>query len=288
MTSKNNIYNWSYAVGLKKADQIPQKHSGSWSEFTKFVDLYRGVAKGEDWIAAEFGGDGKRSKENARGRNWAVFDIDSMQDDSPISDFDMKAFIGLFETTLCMFYETSSSKPNARKLRVIAALKDCCYSGEAGELELECLGRMFEQLSNVKVDVASYRLYQPMHTPTGDKPLHVFDGEDVDPIDIKWITQNTLIKRSLQPFVKRQFIAADTPNVLAWFSQNGMVHKSAIGEHIVECPWADSHTGNHKVAKLYEPSANNNMAYGFHCFHDHCSHRRISDIFKMMGVRHAA
>jgi len=52
--------------------------------------------------------------------------------------------------------------------------------------------------------------------------------------------------------------------------------------HKVICPWAHLHSDGRAEAALFEPSNENNLAWGFKCLHGHCAGRGIKDIYRLM------
>jgi hypothetical protein len=49
--------------------------------------------------------------------------------------------------------------------------------------------------------------------------------------------------------------------------------------HAITCPWIDSHTDRAETGSaIAEPSADNNFAGGYRCFHGHCDQRSMRDV----------
>ena len=83
----------------------------------------------------------------------------------------------------------------------------------------------------------------------------------------------------------------DDDEVLAAIIDKGLYRKHAgtAGKHLIHCPWQSEHTsdGGQGETAYWQPYYGGYAAGGFHCFHDHCSNRKIKDLKDYLGIQDA-
>jgi hypothetical protein len=73
----------------------------------------------------------------------------------------------------------------------------------------------------------------------------------------------------------------DFEQMLKALSKAGMYLSSRGEWHDIVCPWVDDHTdGKVGGSALYNPAAGNGWIGGFKCWHGHCEHRTVGDVYR--------
>jgi len=269
----NNI---KFSFGKNKYDSRPVGYQACWSNFVDFIDGHRARVKGLNYIAAAFGGDGFRNKLNALPRSWLCMDNDS--ECSTVDFLKIEKWLKHMGVNACL-YETASSKLNAHRFRIIIELNCEVVEGQA-----KFIGQHFESKSPIKNgwDGSVYRASQPVFLPPRDAVLVEFCGT---PFDVSQLisTLPRLPRLIRHGDIKRRY--TNSPNVFKFFSENDLVIAvGAHGIHKVICPWQHMHSdGDQSGTAIYEPSEENHMLGGFHCFHAHCAGKSIRDVFRLMS-----
>jgi len=280
--SNNNVIDiqegiW-FSFGKNKLDNFPQKiNLSSWAEFIQFIDDRRAPAKGLHYITSPMGADGRRCKANALDRN-----ILPMDNDGNCSDVEFKRFLNYFKHLgRCVVYETSSSKPDARRFRVFVHLNRYVKVSE-----LKRIARFVEEgiadttkLEDGGWDQGVYNASQPLYLPLNESELHCFEG---NPLDVDYILN--LIPPEPEK-VYSDWIYTNQSDALGWFLENDLVINYPDASKVrVICPWFDEHTGHDKTGTvLFRPSGENRMAGGFKCHHSHCKDKEIKHVFELIN-----
>ncbi len=261
-------FQWSWGKNIH--DNKPKSYSGSWSDFCQFLDEHRTARKGLDYFSSVFGGDKRRSDANALPRLWMPFDVDCA-----MTDYQAKELVGLFSLFKCLFYETASSKPGARRLRFVAQL-----SRPVSDFEAKRIGEVFEGFWQVgKFDSSVCTAAQPIYLPPTDAKILRFSGRVIDPDFLFGFLR--FKKAKLEKTIA--YKNTETPDAYEFFSQNGLIKCSTGSALKVRCPWVDEHsTSNEDGTAYFEPSVENNFVGGFICHHHHCDGRTIKDVFELM------
>ena len=263
-------YGWSFGADL--FDVYPVNFEGSFDDLLDFIHKHRAPYKGKYYITSpmspnSYRARGRRCKANALPRQWIAFDMDGELSDSAF--IQIKKWFSQFN---CIIYETASSKPNARRFRIILFLSRPVIEDEA-----KIIGGLVEKATGFKGwDSSTYRSAQPIFLPPEGVKLFQFNGDILDVAD--WLSKSPpkpKFKINRSPSKVRQ-------DVFKWFSINRMVLKVDEAMHQVICPWAYLHSDGRVEAALFEPSTQNNSAWGFKCLHAHCSDRTIKDIYQLM------
>lgn len=76
-----------------------------------------------------------------------------------------------------------------------------------------------------------------------------------------------------------------TLDIVALLESKGLpISEISDREFEVECPWASQHTTGETTARILLADEDEEAFPAFHCFHDHCKHRRLKDVLALFGV----
>lgn len=269
------LLTWSH--GQDQCDVYPYNYQGSRVDLIAFLNENRAPYKGRYYITSAMAPvsarvRGRRCKKDALPRAWMAFDMDGNLSEEDFAK--AKAFFSQFN---CIIYETASSKPNARRFRVILLTSRPVIEDEA-----KIIGELIQNASGFTGwDNSTHRSAQPIFLPPIGVDLIVFDG-GVLSVDQALATVPPKPPKKL---ITRCFLPTVAENVFGWFAQHNMVLEVGSSMHKVVCPWGGQHTDGRLEAGLFEPSAENNLSWGFKCLHAHCESKSIRDIYKLMKGR---
>ena len=264
----------AFSVGYGNYDVYPYNHSLD-ALFT-VLNEDRSPTKGGKWITSPMRSPaprkrGKRCKANALPKPW--FGLDN---DGNLSNTHYEQCITRFEIFKGWIYTTASDQDNARRFR---ALIQC--SRPINEAECKILSQLIERYSGLGGwDQSVYRCPQPLYTPTQGAELIELHGDLLD-VDL-WLSKAPQKPKPIRKKINRIY---PSTNVFGAFANNNMVIKTGSDRHEVICPWAHLHTDGRLEAMLFEPSAENNLAWGFKCLHSHCVDKTIRDVYRWMGEK---
>lgn len=262
-----------WSLGRDKYDNRPHSFAGEWSDLIEFVDCHRAPKKGVYGLAGLFGNDGRRCLENALPRHFLPFDLDGT-DSTGVPDAELERAIAAFDGLEAISYETASSQPGARKARFIVLLSRPITDDESRRL-----GAFVAGLTGVNGwDKSVYWLSQMCYLPPPHSELIVMNGAPL-PVD-DFLRKIPPPPPKFRPRLK----LTQAPDARSFFVQNGLVLRDfRHGLHVI-CPWVNEHSGADKTGTAwFEPGAENGFLGGFKCQHAHCSHRKIGDVFALMG-----
>jgi hypothetical protein len=265
-------YGWSFGADL--FDVYPVNFEGSFDDLLDFINKHRAPYKGKYYITSPMSPNGyrargRRCKANALPRQWIAFDMDGELSDSAF--IKVKKWFSQFN---CIIYETASSKPNARRFRIILFLSRPVIEDEA-----KIIGGLVERDSGFEGwDSSTYRSAQPVFLPPTEVNLISLEGE---PLNVDYWLSKLPPKSKLKYKINRSHSKVGQA-VFEWFANNHMVLRVDDAMHEVICPWGHLHSDGRVGAALFEPSNLNNSAWGFKCLHAHCSDRTIKDIYRLM------
>lgn len=130
------------------------------------------------------------------------------------------------------------------------------------------------------VDFSVLQCQQPIYT--GDP---ILDGVE-SPVDkrIGFIEGDALELR-LPKETKKKKGAPEDENIAKLTDAGLYIERLKPGQHMIECPWEDEHTGasRNDDTFYFEPHHNGHDIPAFKCHHDSCSKRRWSDVVEFMG-----
>jgi hypothetical protein len=264
-----------WTLAADQYDNYPRSFAGTWDDLVGFINRYRARKKGRHGLAGLFAHDGRRCLANAVPRAWLPFDLDG---DGGVPDEVLRSAIKQFEGLTLVWYETASSKPSARKARILVQA-----SRAVTDLESRLIGEQVALWSGISgFDKSVYQLSQVCYLPPIDVPVFAEQGV---PLDVDRILSKTPKPKPLTLLPMNPLRPA--PDARGFFVGNGLVKRSVTnGLHVV-CPWVNEHSGNDTTGTFYfEPSPSNGFAGGFKCHHAHCADRNIGDVFRLLeGVR---
>ena len=267
---KYPLLTWSFGVDI--FDNRPVNYRGDKEGLKAFIEEYRAPYKGKHYITSAMLPEsdrvrGKRSKDNALARHWLAFDMDGN-----LTEAAFVQAVNWFARFDCLIYETASSKKDARRFRVLLLL-----SRPVAESEAKIIGELVQKASEFEGwDSSTHRSAQPVFLPPVGNELIDFKGE---PLDVGYWLSKAPPKSKLPP---RRLTPQITENVFGWFANNGMVIAVGTSMHKVICPWNHLHSDGRSEAALFEPSAENNLNWGYRCLHSHCEDRGIKEIYRLM------
>lgn len=260
---------WAFAPDL--FDNKPHCYQGTWADLLAFIRDNPAFEKGKNYICPAMHLDqprqrARRCKANSLPRHWLAFDMDGN-----LSDEDFLFCTDFFSDLSCVIYETASSKPSARRFRVIVLLTRPVIEDEA-----KVIGELVQRASGFTGwDSSTHRAAQPVFLQPIGTPVVEFKGT---PLDVAaW-----LAKAPPKPKPKPRTYAPADGSVFEWFVASGLMLDVNAAKNTVICPWADLHSDGRVEAVLFEPSPENRGAFGFKCLHSHCEHRSIKDIYQLM------
>ena len=261
---------WSFGADI--FDVRPVNYEGNKADLIAFINEYRAPYKGKNYITSAMLPEshrirGKRCKDNALPRLWLAFDMDG-----DLAEPEFVRAVNWFEQFDCIIYETASSKKDARRFRVILLL-----SRPVVESEAKTIGDLVQKSSAFEGwDSSTHRAAQPVFLPPTQVHMIIFYGQ---PLDVSyWLSKAPLKPK---PQIKR-YAPMTTENIFGWFANHDMVLEVGSTMHKVICPWAHLHSDGRLEAGLFEPSAENNLSWGYKCLHSHCADKSIKDIYRLM------
>lgn len=259
-----------WTLASDKFDNYPRSFAGTWDDLVQFINRYRARRKGVHGLAGLYANDGRRCLENALPRAWVPFDLDG---EGGVPDKVLNQAIEQFEGLTLVWYETASSKPNARKARILVQA-----SRAVTDVESRSIGEQVALWSGVTgFDKSVYLLSQVCYLPPMNVPVFAEQGV---PLDV-----DRILSKIPKPLPKPVFAKPlmDAPDARSFFATNGLIKREVSGGLHVVCPWADRHSKNDTTGTFYfEPSASNGYVGGFKCHHAHCADRTIGDVFRLM------
>ena len=263
-----------WTLAADQYDNYPRSFAGTWHDLVGFINRYRARKKGRHGLAGLFAQDGRRCLENALPRAWVPFDLDG---EGGVPDEVLSRAIKEFEGLTLVWYETSSSKPGARKARILVQA-----SRPVTDCESRLIGEQVALWSGIGGwDKSVYLLSQVCYLPPMDVSVFAEQGVALD--------VDQILAKIPKPLPKPVFVkpATPAPDARSFFAANGLVKREVSGGLHVICPWADRHSANDTTGTFYfEPSASNGYIGGFKCHHAHCDGRTIGDVFRLMeGVK---
>lgn len=262
-----------WTLAADRYDNYPHSFAGTWDDLVGFVNKYRAKTKGVFGLSGLFANDGCRCLENALPRAWLPFDLDG---DGGVSDDVLKRALDQFSGLCYVWYETASSKPQARKARILVKT-----TRPVTDHQSRIIGQQVASWTGIAgFDKSVYLLSQVAYLPPIETAVFSEHGQALD--------VDRILEKIPKPKPKTAIIKPLTaaPDARRFFSGNGLV-KRAVSEglHVV-CPWADNHTKGDTTGTFYfDPSVSNGYAGGFKCHHAHCDGRSIADVFALMGAR---
>ena len=87
------------------------------------------------------------------------------------------------------------------------------------------------------------------------------------------------------PEPDRAYFVPDEDPVLVWLGEHNLISAERDEWHIVECPWAEEHSGNDTTA-AYSALGSGDKPYmrGFKCLHEHCALRKVSNFLAWVAA----
>ena len=168
----------AYARGRDIFDARPEMREAP--DFRSFADAIlkdRGSAKGEQWFAGPFNGDGRRCAEGAQPRGFLPVDMDGVV---PEKLPDVRLWFARFQG---FGYPTASNTAGAPRERYVVALNREATRDECMRLGALIMRSIAEEFGDaVKIDAACFRNEQPCYTPIGSVEPVFFTGEPL-PVD---------------------------------------------------------------------------------------------------------
>jgi hypothetical protein len=260
-----------WTLARDKYDNFPRSFAGDWDDLIAFIDSHRAPRKGLNGLAGLFANDGRRCLDNALPRHFLPFDLDG-DDGAGVPDNVFERQIDAFQGIEAVAYETASSKPNARKARIMVRL-----SRGITDRESRALGGFISGLTGISGwDASVYMLSQVCYLPPLGSKLIRIEGEPLD-VDVMLARIPKLRPKKMK---RGKFRPAE--DLRGFFAQNGLILREADSVIHVRCPWVNEHTGGDQGGTAYfEPSPQNGFAGGFKCLHAHCQHRSVKDIHRL-------
>lgn len=130
------------------------------------------------------------------------------------------------------------------------------------------------------VDVSVYQSQQPIYT--GDPIL-----EDVeDPVTRRvGFVEGDALRLKLPKKAKAKNGAPEDENIAKLQEAGLYIGRLKPGQHMIECPWEDSHSGESRDDDTFyfEPHHNGHDIPAFKCHHATCEEKRWSDVVEFMG-----
>ena len=287
-TEQLSLLGWS--IALDKYDNFPTSFAGDFDDLSEYVEARRTVKKHQLAISGLFAKDGRRCLENAAPRQFLPFDIDG-EDGLGVDEECFAWLTQYFDHTFSSVrYETHSSKPDARKFRVIVELSE-----RVTDAQSRGLGDFIAKQSGFPgvFDAAVYRLSQlcylaPPWSEVVRSCAPVLNVQHTLRLAARDGTYKEQRPRKAVPSLASDAIAKlqknlDIPDIVAFFQQNGLVLRDSPKGLAVICPWVGEHTHQDPTGTmLFRPSTDNGYIGGFHCCHSHCEFRNVKDIFKLI------
>ena len=112
--------------------------------------------------------------------------------------------------------------------------------------------------------------FQPGPRPATISIAGVYSPDDADAEDQWWKTYQGDLR---------------TLDILSLLETKGLsVSEVSDRKYEVECPWAGEHTTGETTASILLADETEEAFPAFHCFHDHCKHRRLKDVLSLFGA----
>jgi len=276
---------FAYSIGASRYDARPERReAASLRAFAADVLRRRAPNKAAaGYVAAAFGGDGRRSRANAEPCTWLAIDADAI--DAAVWP-EWRLYLVRYRG---FGWPTASSTPAAPRERCILELSEPVAREERIAIGALLSGDIAAEFgAAVVIDPSTYRAEQPCFLPLTDARPYYLLGE---PLDVpRWLAQAPPAPPEPPPASAAVVALADVRMrvVVAQLHAAGLLLAplpNARG-YAMLCPWQRAHTtsaerGTSATALLF-PSEENGWRGAFRCLHAHCAQRRLRDLLDVL------